>query len=1111
DLPLGSEARDFSLRRGGTPLGFTGAAQVAVPIGVNDPEFVAVLGSSPAGLHYASPGMSPTFQWRRAGVDIAGATSSTYTPVGADAGKALSYRVRVEYPGFMPYTGVSPATAAVATSPFSSITPPSVTQSGLTLHVAPQLSDATPTADSVSIQWYRNGVAVSGKTSGAYTLTSADFGTQVVAKLTYRRLGYAMTVLTAPDGSPDAAHAGKWWVAATPAIPTVSGDLKVGQSLTVDPRTYTRALDDVSLGAAAQVSYQWLRGGSPISGATGQSYTLTASDKGASISVRVTVVNATVPEVLLRNISTSAASRPIGTQSLPGAYPPPAAPSVLLDPSSTDFTQVLAAGPTGITSPSPTVPNVVTYQWYRDATAISGATKSKYTLTQSDRGHEIWVRIITSHAPIGANTYTSVVLASTRHDYTLAAASGAAIHLYTDLSVGAELAPEVPSYEDADGVGVSGWTQKFQWYRTIGTTTTAIRGATASSYYLQAADVGARISVRVTTGKLGYISHIATYRTPVATQKVIRGTLVGTGVAPTVAPSGVGGLLVATPPLVTGQPLFPSSATQHASFTYQWYRSGSKITGATKSTYQLTSSDTNKLIWVVATARLTGYTTVVLPSSTPTNRTLHQYEPAPPRMNAGDAWRIGTAVHVVDLNFIDMGTTHLITPEAISYQWRRTVSGTTTVVATTTTPEYVLQAADLNAKITVLLTAKRSGFIPFVYTTPAISQLVLKGQDDNAWTPVVVNGPGLGQVSAGVGNLGPATPAGTTSGYAWFRNGVAIPGATGKAYTLVAADHDADISVRLTLARKNFEPLAQPTKTSAGSKHTIYTNATTQPVISGPSSPAVGATLTASTPDFFLNAAQTTWLDASGTYTFTWYRSGVAIAGATGSSYTLVAADVGKTITVKVRAAAPGYLAADSDMSAATAAVIPGTIDAGTFGFTTKLNASTHVVTVTRTGAAVTPGTTVTYTWYLYTGLPAVVSTASTYTLPSSAASNGKSYTLLVTLTKPGYDPKPIDPPYGRFVNSFRGSGAPVITGTVAVGNTLTCAAPTFTRADGVTLVPGSNGSIQYTWYSDDVAVGTASTYVVAPADAGNEVRCNVVPVAPYHSRVEWGSTPVYP
>ena len=40
--------------------------------------------------------------------------------------------------------------------------------------------------------------------------------------------------------------------------------------------------------AATSVSYQWLRAGSAIPGATGSSYTVTAADNGKALSVRVT-------------------------------------------------------------------------------------------------------------------------------------------------------------------------------------------------------------------------------------------------------------------------------------------------------------------------------------------------------------------------------------------------------------------------------------------------------------------------------------------------------------------------------------------------------------------------------------------------------------------------------------------------------------------------------------------------------------------------------------------------------------------------------------------------------------------------------------------------------
>jgi hypothetical protein len=52
----------------------------------------------------------------------------------------------------------------------------------------------------------------------------------------------------------------------------------VGQTLTANP----------SVSGSGTISYQWLRGGSTISGATGSSYTLVAADQGAYIQVRVT-------------------------------------------------------------------------------------------------------------------------------------------------------------------------------------------------------------------------------------------------------------------------------------------------------------------------------------------------------------------------------------------------------------------------------------------------------------------------------------------------------------------------------------------------------------------------------------------------------------------------------------------------------------------------------------------------------------------------------------------------------------------------------------------------------------------------------------------------------
>ncbi len=70
--------------------------------------------------------------------------------------------------------------------------------------------------------------------------------------------------------------------------PTISGTPQVGATLTAN----TGAIDDVD--GVGDVSYQWMRTTNPtvdIPGATGRTYTLTAADAGATISVRVSFMD----------------------------------------------------------------------------------------------------------------------------------------------------------------------------------------------------------------------------------------------------------------------------------------------------------------------------------------------------------------------------------------------------------------------------------------------------------------------------------------------------------------------------------------------------------------------------------------------------------------------------------------------------------------------------------------------------------------------------------------------------------------------------------------------------------------------------------------------------
>jgi hypothetical protein len=79
------------------------------------------------------------------------------------------------------------------------------------------------------------------------------------------------------------------------ATPSISGILKVGNSLTVNVGTWE---------SGATTSQQWLRNGSPITLATGTTYTLQKSDKGKSISVTVTATKTGYTTVTATSVPT---------------------------------------------------------------------------------------------------------------------------------------------------------------------------------------------------------------------------------------------------------------------------------------------------------------------------------------------------------------------------------------------------------------------------------------------------------------------------------------------------------------------------------------------------------------------------------------------------------------------------------------------------------------------------------------------------------------------------------------------------------------------------------------------------------------------------------------
>ncbi len=328
----------------------------------------------------------------------------------------------------------------------------SFTVSGLDLTSlgSPQNTAATVTVGGTPL----GTTAVSGGAADiAVTLPASLTAGAHVATVTAQPSGTAVTVpFTVTTGT------------LTAPVPTVTGTAKVGQKLTAQPGTWTPA--------PVALSYQWLRNGTAITGATSSSYTLTVADQGAKVAVTVTGTKTGYTTTSQTSTAQTVAAGTLGA----------ATPTVT---GTAKVGQKLTAKP-GTWTPAPVA---LSYQWLRDGKTIKNATKSTYTLVAADRGTKITVRVTGSKS--GYTTVKKTSAAKTVKAGTLTAKTpkitGTAV-------VGRTLKATIGTWKPA------GITRKVQWYRDG----KAIRGATKTSYTLVRADRGARITVTVTGSKAGY-------------------------------------------------------------------------------------------------------------------------------------------------------------------------------------------------------------------------------------------------------------------------------------------------------------------------------------------------------------------------------------------------------------------------------------------------------------------------------------------------------------------------------------------------------------------------------------------------------------------------------
>ncbi len=316
--------------------------------------------------------------------------------------------------------------------------------------------------------------------------------------------------------------------------------------------------------------------------------------------------------------------------------------------------------------------------------------------------------------------------------------------------------------------------------------------------------------------------------------------------------------------------------------SYQWMSNGANITGATASSYILTSGEAHTTITLNVTANdnfggTTGaFTTagVAVSNSAPVNSGL-------PAISGGAS--VGGTLNTTNGTWTDADNDGL----SYAYQWR--ADGID--IAGATASGYTLTSSEAHTTITVVVTASdgNGGSTPATSAGTAVANTA----PVNTLLPAISGTAAVGNtLTASNGTWSDADNDGLSYAYQWRADGIDITGATASGHTLTSSEAHTTITVAVTASDGNG---GSTPATSAGTAvaNTAPVN-TLLPAISGTA--AVGNTLTAS---------NGTWSDADTdglSYAYQWRADGIDIAGATASGHTLTSSEAHTTITVAVTA-----------------------------------------------------------------------------------------------------------------------------------------------------------------------------------------------------------------
>jgi hypothetical protein len=508
--------------------------------------------------------------------------------------------------------------------------------------------------------------------------------------------------------------------------------------------------------AVSSIAYKWQKSNDAgtnwvdIPSATAATYLVSATDIGFILRSSVTVANT--------NGSTTSNSAATGVTAPIYNIAAPVVRGLLV------VGQVLDASD-GVWS-SPYTINL-SYVWRRDSggsvSAISGAISPSYTLTETDIGTSISVQVTATTllgslsvnsgqrglVTIVGNTVLPVITGSLRVGGTLSVSTGTWI-----------------------GTPAS---NTYQWQSSVnGTDWDSISGATNATFVVQAAQAGLYLRAQVFGNKTSAAS--VAYRITAATLStaIIPALNIQNTAAPVVSGAWTQGTTISTT---------AGSWSATGTFTYQWQSSSDNstwadISGATSSTYALTSNEASKFVRVqVVNTNASGAGIAFSAARSKVGAPFNTALPA-----------ITGTLKIGSTQTVSTGTWSN-TPTSYGYQWQKSSDGISWInlsgeTANTYVPTF--DVANLQVRVNV------SGVN--AVDTATVSSAVISGfvPPQASAVPAITGTGTVGQTLTSSSGTWPNTSSGYL--YQWQRSSdggvtwTSISGATSSTYVLVAAD-----------------------------------------------------------------------------------------------------------------------------------------------------------------------------------------------------------------------------------------------------------------------------------------------------------------------------------